>query len=104
MFIEVKTLMCGQHPIVVVKNISGKVRICSDVKVSLNPVFKIDKHLFPLIYLFIYLLSIYQKDGYNTKGEPVQGAIQHTTTTNTQHDIQQVHKQNKQWHYKITKI
>ena len=41
--------------------------------------------------LFIYLLSIYQKDGYNTKGEPVQGAIQHTTTTNIQHDIQQVH-------------
>ena len=56
------------------------------------------------IYLFIYLLSIYQKDGYNTKGEPVQGAIQHTTTTNTQHDIQQVHKQNKQQHYKNTKI
>ena len=55
-------------------------------------------------YLFIYLLSIYQKDGYNTKGEPVQGAIQHTTTTNTQHDMQQVHKQNKQRHYKNTKI
>ena len=49
---------------------------------------------------FIYL-SIHQKDGYNTKGEPVQGAIQHTTTTNTQHDIQQVHKQNKQWHYNL---
>ena len=54
--------------------------------------------------MLIYLLSIYQKDGYNTKGERVQGAIQYTTTTNTQHDIQQVHKQNKQRHCKNTKI
>jgi len=32
--------------------------------------------------LFIYY-QFTRKDGYNTKGEPVQGAIQHITTTNT---------------------
>jgi len=56
-----------------------KVKLCSKTKQVIE-MHSMNMHEYAIIETFLNLLSIYQrKDGYITKGKPVQGAIQQGT-------------------------